>query len=73
MAVGSIDLKRVLRFDLNGIHIEKPRLVGGRGKENIPGVEIGMEDPVLATLVKQLADGGKSAGAGGGGGASGKK
>ena len=52
MAVGGIDLKRVLRFDLNGIHIEKPRLVGGRGKENIPGVEIGMEDPVLATFIK---------------------
>jgi hypothetical protein len=67
MAVGDIDLRRVLGFDLNGVDIQKPRMARGLGEENIPCVVIGMQDPVLATFVKQLTDGGKSAAAGGGG------
>ncbi len=52
MAVGGIDLRRVLRFDLNGVDIQKPGLAGGLGEENISGIEIGMEDPVLAAFIK---------------------
>ena len=52
MAVGGIDLRRVLRFDLNGVDIQKPGLAGGLSEKNISGIEIGMEDPVLAAFIK---------------------
>jgi len=53
-----------LGFDLNGVDIQKPRMAGGLGEENVPGVAIGMKDPVLAAFVKQLTDGGESTAAG---------
>lgn len=52
MAVGGIDLRQVLRFDLNGVDIQKPGLAGGLGEENVSGIEVGMEDPVLAAFIK---------------------
>ena len=66
MAVGGIDLRRVLGFDLNGVDIQKPRLTGGLGEENVPCVAIRMQDAVLVAFVKQLTDGGESTGPGGG-------
>jgi hypothetical protein len=73
MAVGDIDLRQALGFDLNGVDIQKPCLVGGLGKKNIPCVIIGMQDPVLAAFVKQFTDGGKSTTSGGGGWACGEE
>ena len=73
MAVGGVDLRRVLGFDLNGVDIQKPRLIGGLGEENVPCVAIGMKNPVLAAFVKQLTDGGESTGPGGGRWASGEE
>jgi hypothetical protein len=73
MAVGDIDLRRVLRFDLNGVDIQKPRMARRLGEKNIPCVAIGMQDPVLAAFVKQLTDGGESTAACWGGWASGEE
>ena len=73
MAVGDIDPGRVLWFDLNGVDIQKPRLAGGLGDENVTCVAIRMQDPVLAAFVKQLTDGGESTGPGGGRWASGEE
>jgi hypothetical protein len=42
-------------------------MAGGLGEENVPGVAIGMKDPVLAAFVKQLTNGGESTTADGGG------
>ena len=64
MAVGGVDLRRVLGFDLNGVDIQKPRLAGGLGEKNVPCVAIRMQDPVLVAFVKQLADGRESTGPG---------
>ena len=73
MAVGDIDLRRVLGFDLNGVDIQKPRMARGLGEENIPCVAIRMQYPVLAAFVKQLTNGGESTCPSGGRWASGEK
>jgi hypothetical protein len=49
----------------HSIHIEQPSLwfVGQRsGQENVSGIQIGMEEAVLAADLQKVADGGKNPG-----------